>query len=161
MGKSTRNEYHPDTVSAPGETLEEVLADREMNQVELATRTGRPVKTINEIIKGKVAITPETALQFERALGVPASFWNNLEKNYREHLARREESTKLAGYGSWLKEIPVAAMARLGWIEKRSDRIEQVRECLNFYGVASPDQWREVHAGLQAAFRRSTSFESR
>jgi len=33
----------------------------------------------------------ETALQLERVLGVPASFWNNLEQNYREHLARVKE----------------------------------------------------------------------
>ena len=83
MRSSPRNEYHPDTVSAPGETLEEVHVDRQMSPADLAARIGRPVKTINEIIEGKAALTPETALQLERALGVPASFWINLERNYR------------------------------------------------------------------------------
>jgi HTH-type transcriptional regulator / antitoxin HigA len=87
--RSIRNEYHPDSVSLPGETLEEVLTDRQMTQVDLATRSALSLKTINEIIKGKAAITPETALQLERVLGVPASFWNSLERNYREHLARQ------------------------------------------------------------------------
>lgn len=55
-----------------------------MSQAELAEQTGIPKKTINEIINGKAAITPETALQFERVLGTPASFWNNRERRYQE-----------------------------------------------------------------------------
>ncbi len=80
--------FLPDYAVPPGETLFENLDAIGMSQVELAERTGRPKKTINEIIKGKAAITPETALQFERVLGIPAGFWNNLERNYQETLAR-------------------------------------------------------------------------
>jgi addiction module HigA family antidote len=80
---------------SPGETLRETLQTKGMTQAELADRTGRPKKTINEIIAGKAAITAETALQFERVLGVPASFWNNLERNYRESIARLKEEERL------------------------------------------------------------------
>lgn len=45
-------------------------------------------KSINEIVHGKAAITPETAIQLELTLGISASFWNQLETKYREHLAR-------------------------------------------------------------------------
>src|SRR5713101_9919725 len=91
MTETIRNQYAPDGVTAPGETLLEILQSRRMSQADLADRTGRPTKTINEIIKGKAAITPETALQFELVLGVPASFWNNREHQYREFLARKKE----------------------------------------------------------------------
>ena len=80
--------FEPDYTVPPGETLLETIECLGMSQAELARRTGRPVKTINEIIKGKTAITPDTALQLERVLSVPASFWNNLERNYRESLAQ-------------------------------------------------------------------------
>ena len=66
----------------PGETLRETLETIRMTQTELAKRSGHPKKTINEIIAGKTTITADTALHLERVLGVPASFWNNLEKNY-------------------------------------------------------------------------------
>jgi plasmid maintenance system antidote protein VapI len=59
-----------------------------MTQVELAARTGRPKQHINEIIAGKAAITQDMAIQLERALGAPASFWNSREARYREHVAR-------------------------------------------------------------------------
>jgi len=82
------NEYAPDVVSPPGETLKELLQEREMSQVELARRTGHTEKHISEIVHGKVTITPKVAIQLERVLKVPASFWNNRESTYREHLAR-------------------------------------------------------------------------
>lgn len=80
--------FQPDYISPPGDTLLEVLASLSMTQAELARRIGRPKKTINEIVKGKAAITADTAIQLELCLGYPASFWLNRESQYREALAR-------------------------------------------------------------------------
>src|SRR5438132_2146382 len=135
------NHYNPDVVSAPGETLLETIEMLGMSQAELAERTGRPKKTINEIIKGKAPITPETALQLEKVLGVPASFWNNYERNYREYLARRDEDDRLKHQTDWLKGFPVAAMVRLGWIRRCDTKVQQLRELLCFFAIASPEQW--------------------
>jgi addiction module HigA family antidote len=95
MSSYPENQYQPTEVSPPGETLLEVIQSIGMTQASLAERTGRPKKTINEIIKGKSELTPETAIQLERVLGVPASFWNNRERLYRENLALREERKRL------------------------------------------------------------------
>ena len=91
MASRIVNEYRPETVSHPGGTLEDVLEERGMSQTELAERTGRPKKAIQEIMRGKAAITPETAIQFERALGIPASFWSNRQRRYDEYMATRTE----------------------------------------------------------------------
>ena len=91
MGSKLQNEYEPDSVSAPGETLLETLETLGMSQEELATRMCRPVKTINEIIQKRAAITAEIALQLEQVLHIPASFWLKREQNYRESLARLSE----------------------------------------------------------------------
>jgi HTH-type transcriptional regulator / antitoxin HigA len=80
----TRNQFNPNYAVPPGETLLETIQEFGMSQAELAQRMGRPLKTINEIIKGKAAITADTALQLEKVLRIPASFWNNAERNYRE-----------------------------------------------------------------------------
>ena len=139
-----QTEYKPDYVSPPGETLLETLQALEMSQAELARRTDRPTKTINEIVKGKAAITPETALQLERVLGVPASFWNKREQHYREFLARQEDKKRLEAWVGWLKKLPINAMVQKGWIQEHADAIDQVREVLKFFGVASPDAWTEI-----------------
>jgi len=160
MASKIKNQYEPDFVSPPGETLLETIEALGMSQAELAERTGRPKKTINEIVKGKAAITPETALQFERVLGVPASFWNKREYHYREFLAREGEREKLGKQVEWLKKLPVKAMVKFGWIQAASDLVEQLQQVLNFFGVASPQEWRGLWNGSQPAFRRSPAFVS-
>lgn len=154
MGKPNENQYTPDFVSPPGETLEETLAARGMSQAQLAERTGRPKKTINEIIQGKAAITPETALQLERVLGVPAGFWNKRERQYREFLAQQDEVNELGAQVDWITQFPIAAMINLGWIEQYADPIMQLRTVLQFFGIASPKQW----AAATADFRKSPAF---
>jgi HTH-type transcriptional regulator/antitoxin HigA len=104
MSNIVQNQYNPDYVSPPGETLAEILEDREMSQAELADRMGRPKKTINEIIKGKAEITAETALELEKVLGTPAQFWNEREGRYRESLARKKENDHLRGQANSLIE---------------------------------------------------------
>lgn len=160
MGSRVANAYLPEQVSPPGETLQEVLDDRQISQAELAERTGRPKKTINEIVKGKAAMTAETALQLERVLGIPASFWNNLERNYQEFVARQQEEELLGESTDWLKEVPVTTLERYGWIERRSRQVDKVREVLGFFGVASPSEWQQVFQVPQASFRHSASFKS-
>jgi HTH-type transcriptional regulator / antitoxin HigA len=161
MNSAVQNQYAPDYVSLPGETLEEILEEKGMSQTELAERTGRPKKTISEIINGKAAITPETALQLERVLGVSASFWNNRERQYREALARQEENERLKNQVSWLKQIPVRDMIQQQWIEFYEDKVTQLREVLNFFAVASPEQWEEIWSKtISVNYRKSKTFES-
>src|SRR4051812_18759197 len=95
MTTNAHSGWRPDWAVLPGTLLEEALADRGMSQAEIARRMDRPVKTINEIVKGKAAITPETAIQLERVLSIPASFWNNLETRYRAHLAEIDAHRQL------------------------------------------------------------------
>lgn len=158
---SGRNQYFPTSVSAPGETLRELLEQRGISQADLAERTGRPRKTINEILQGKTAITPETALQLELVLGVPARFWTAREARYREFLARRAEEERLEALGEWVRQFPVREMMKRGWIAEVRGVSEKARALLEFFGVASPEQWLVIQERQAVAFRMSTAFEAR
>ena len=94
MNKNFQNAYRPNYAVLPGDTLRETIEAYGMSQDEFSERTGRPQKTINEIILGKASITADTALQLERGLGVPASFRSNLERNYQEARARMKWEIK-------------------------------------------------------------------
>jgi len=156
------NRYFPDKVSPTGGTLKEVLENAGMTQAQLAQRCGRPLKTINEIIKGKAALTPETALQLELVLGVPAAFWNERERNYQEYLARQKEQDAFKQQLGWLRNFPVKAMMEHGLIPRRSTPMEILPELLSFFGIASVKQWklsRQPH-NFSVAYRRSPRFES-
>lgn len=89
-----RFEYEPNYAITPGETLKETIESLNMTQKELAIRTGLTEQTIIRIFKGEQPITYETANKLELVTGVPARFWNNLESNYREQLAKIEEKVK-------------------------------------------------------------------
>lgn len=68
----------------------------------LAEHIGIPVQRINEIIRGKRGITPQTAWVFVQAFGTTPQFWVNLQANYDLASARPKRSAaklrKAAGY---------------------------------------------------------------
>jgi len=157
---STKHTYEPDFAIHPGETLLETLESLGMTQKELAERTGRPLKTINEIVQGKAAIIADTALQLERVLGVPATFWNNAQRNYEAQLARNAETEALQSDVAWLQDFPVAQLCKLGWVPKLPDPIEQLRAVLGFFGVAGVEEWRQLWQQPDVAFRKSRAFDA-
>ena len=67
----------------PGEILlEEFLVPLGLSQVELAEHLEVPVQRINEVVRGKRGVTPETAWLFSKAFGTTPEFWINLQSNY-------------------------------------------------------------------------------
>ena len=112
-------EYRPDVIITPGEHVQEMIDERDWTQVELARRMGRPIQTINEIIRGKRAITAETALQLEEVLGLSAQTWMNFESSYRLALARRKRPQRDVHemvLESFCRNIASASGAEARWI---------------------------------------------
>lgn len=133
--------FEPDFAIPPGETLAETLVSLGMSQRELAVRTDLTEQTINRIIKGSQPITFDTASKLELATGVPASFWNRLEANYRERIARQEERSRLTTDVAWLKTIPFKDLVKRNALSHMDEAADQVREVLRFFGVASVAAW--------------------
>jgi addiction module HigA family antidote len=75
----------------PGETLrEDFLKPLSMTANRLAMELMVPVTRINDIVRGKRAITADTALRLSRYFGTTPQFWMNLQANY--DLERAEEA---------------------------------------------------------------------
>lgn len=151
-------------IIAPGETIEELLECNSMTQLDLADKTGINKKTINEIIKGKAPISTVTALKLEYVFNIPASFWNNLESNYRVALERKRDLESIKNDEQYLENIPYSEMAKRNWyfIEKTRDPYEKVVNLRKFFSVASLSFNTELKRKM--AFRKSNkekfSFES-
>ena len=144
MTTDDRGEIYSDLAIPPGETLADEIAARGMSQTELAARLGRPVQVVNEIIRGKKAITDDTALGLEKVLSIPAAFWVNLEQNYRMTQARLREGEHLQAEEEWLKELPVKEMEKRGWIAVGRNAQEKVGALLQFFGVANVAAYRKT-----------------
>lgn len=70
-------------LTTPGEVLnEEFLIPLGVSQYRLAKDIGISPRRINEIVHGKRAITPDTALRLGKYFGVSAPFWLNLQARY-------------------------------------------------------------------------------
>ncbi len=75
----------------PGEILlEEFMKPLGISQNKLARDIDVPVVRINTIVRGRRAITPDTALRLARYFGVTAEFWVSLQARYDLKVARRE-----------------------------------------------------------------------
>ena len=67
----------------PGEMLfEEFVKPLDITQAELSRRLGVSYPRLNEIIKGKRSVTPDTALRLSRVLGMSADFWLGLQQDW-------------------------------------------------------------------------------
>lgn len=71
------------TPTHPGEVLsEEFLQPLGITQVALAEHLDVPAQRINELVRGKRGVTPETAWLLAGALGTTPEFWLNLQSNH-------------------------------------------------------------------------------
>jgi addiction module HigA family antidote len=85
-------DFRPDWTVHPGETLRETLAERGMTQAALAAKLGVSPATVSHIVTGYRGIGIQTALRLEKALGINARFWMNLQAGYDLHCARKAQS---------------------------------------------------------------------
>jgi addiction module HigA family antidote len=156
MASNPQSGWQPDWTEAPGDILLEALQDRGMTQSELAQRLARPLKTVNEIIKGKAAITPETAIQLERVLGISARFWTGLETQYRGALARQEAEHELEAQVSWIDGFPIADLVKHKLIRRGPSKAGTLANLLSYLGVSSPAAYDRLDTA--AAYRASPAF---
>lgn len=80
-----------DLIIHPGETIADLLADRNISQAELAIQTGVTPAYICKVISGKKDISSKFAMRLEYAFGISRSFWLNLQAEYDAEISKYEE----------------------------------------------------------------------
>jgi len=79
----------------PGVILsQEFLAPLGISQVAFAAHLGVPVQRINELVRGKRGVTPETAWLLSQALDTTPEFWINLQTAHDLARSRPTEPVK-------------------------------------------------------------------
>jgi len=156
---TTEGTIHSDLAIPPGEYLEEVIAELDMSKDDLARRMRRPPAKLSAVFKGDKAITPDTALQLEKVVGVPAHIWLGLEAEYRLTLARHqsvEELERLRDESKLTTAYCYNQLAKLGAVTRTTKPLVRVAELQRFFGVASLTAIPEVRR-YQAAFRQGAA----
>ena len=76
----------PELLIHPGETIADLLEERGITEKELAQQAGVSESFLSDVIHGEKDISKGLAMGLERAVGVPSSFWLNLQTNYGKEL---------------------------------------------------------------------------
>lgn len=109
----------------PGEMLlEEFLEPLGISQSAFAVRLGVSFPRLNEVIRGKRAVTPDTALRLARVTGMSADFWLGLQQDWDLwHASRSRKAAVIEG----LEPLPrvridgrrkIDRAGRLDWLQK-------------------------------------------
>lgn len=157
--KNINNRFSPDWVSPPGDTILDLIEEREWTQNELADRLGYSTKHVSQLINGKVPLTEDAAIKLHTVLGSSVGFWLKREAIYRERIATLGAAVQHETMVPWLEKIPVKDLMGMGALPKR--RIDKqskpgiVADVLAFFGVAAPEQWQRHYASMELAFRRN------
>jgi HTH-type transcriptional regulator / antitoxin HigA len=156
--------FAPDWASPPGDTILDLIEEREWTQVQLAGRLGTSTKYVNQLIKGSVALTENRAMGLSNVLGASVEFWLKREAQYKARLALLEANEGHKKMIAWLESFPLKELMDAGVIAKR--RITAtikpllVGELLQFFGVASPKEWEDIYGRMALSFRRSRPEQS-
>lgn len=133
----------PELIIHPGETIADILEDRGITQTELASCTGVSTAYVSNVISGKKGISANFAMDLEYALGVPKSFWLNLQANYEAELLEINEEQTITEEEQKvredLKDI-VKYLRQKGIIpvrEKKKDSILSLRKALQISNIAN------------------------
>ena len=125
-------------IICPGETIKELLETYNYTQKDLANKLGLELKTVNEILNGRGVITFETAIKLGIIFNMPASFWNNLEFNYRKDLKDLEEAER-AEQDYKRIEIAYKELVKRNKIEMSKEKADKVATFKSFMEVVNLD----------------------
>ena len=132
-----------DFIIHPGETIADVLEERGISQTELAFRTGVSPAYVSNVLAGKKGISANFAMGLEYALGVPKSFWLNLQANYEAELLELNEEQTITeeerNAREDLKDV-VKYLRQRGAMptrEKKEDSILSLRKALQISNIAN------------------------
>lgn len=147
--------FSPDWVSAPGETIADVLRERHLTLRELALGLDLDPRELSALLQGRMTITIALARKLKDFLGASVEFWMSRDFQYHQSLSRAKSE-------AFLSELPVADMIKFGWIGETEQPSQKLAECLDFFGVQDVSQWYETYGAIagQYAFRTSAAFDS-
>lgn len=153
-------EFQPNWVSPPGETISELLLERDLSLDCLVQQTGLPRSKVKQLLDGNIPITKSIALGLQTLFSVSSDFWLRREENYRKSLAFIE-SQKIE-QASWLQSLPLPDLKKWGVIPKNAPFSEQLKAALTFFGVSDLTEWDSIYSAKHnmVAFRTSASFDS-
>ena len=147
-----------DMIIHPGETLKEVMEDRNMSQQELAYRTGVTPKHISTVLNGEKNITSSVEKKLKYAFNIDAELWMNLQADYDNELMEFDElhniSTEDISIFKKLKD-EITFIYKNNFVQKFDTLEEQILELRKYLNISELNSIPSLVSS--GAFRAQTS----
>ena len=146
--------FQPDWISAPGDTIRDLLQERNLSSDWLVGALERPPEVVDGLLSGQAAITMPLAQKLGEVLGASTDFWIRRDSMYRETLEAAKEREQ-----AWFAQVPFGDLVTRGWVANARTRSAQVATLLDFFDVSSLAGWSRKYEEVQQnyAFRTSPS----
>ena len=150
------NDFSPRWASPPGETVRFLAAKRNLGSDDVARALDVAPDALPRLFSGELPITPDRAKRLVGIVGASVSFWLAREAQFRRDLMALQEDNR-----RWISSLPLADMARFGWMQRATSTDDKLRQALEFFEVSTVDEWSDAwlsdRAGL-TAYRTSPVF---
>ncbi len=130
-----RDPEHDGIPLPPGAFIKKEIEKRNWSQSALAEILGKPLAAVNEVIKGKRAITPEMAVVLGNAFGQQPALWMHREAAYRMSLFSQSADGDTVKKAQLYECAPVRDLQRRGWINPNAQTADELEtELTQFLG---------------------------
>lgn len=149
-------EFRPAWASPPGDTVRELAQIKGVTLAAVASALDVSEHDLPRVLNGDLPITRSRAEGLSAHIGASPKFWLAREAQYRQALQSINDETR-----AWISSLPLADMAKFGWLDAASTAAGKLRNAFAFFGVSSVDEWREAWLSEQAgltAYRTSPVF---
>ncbi len=123
-------------VPQPGEMVRTELKRRGWTQDDLARILGKPTPRINELIQGKLAVSPDIAAALAAAFSTAPEYWLHAEAAYRLALAS-PHTGEVRRRARLYETAPVKELRKRRWIRDTDDTDATERDLISLFGVSS------------------------
>ena len=149
--------FLPDWASAPGDTIADILDERDISVDSFAELMDWRREDISDLLQGRATITISTARQLSRVLGASLEFWMSRDYHFRRNVARLNQDGQ-----EWISRLPLSDMISFGWLGRAPHPANELEACLQYFNVSNVSEWNLNYQSLEraAAFRTSPSYAS-
>jgi HTH-type transcriptional regulator / antitoxin HigA len=154
----TTNEFQPNWASAPGDTIADILRERNISIGEFAQKIDYKLEDVKDLIQGRTTITLSIARRLEEVLGASVEFWMVRDLNYWQNVAGFNITDE-----QWVSEFPIDDMVKFEWVKTTTNLRDKIDTLLHFFDVPNVQSWNKNYARVKqlVAFKKSKAFESR
>lgn len=146
--------FAPDWSSHPGQTICQVLREKQLSRSELAGGLGKSVVFVNSLIDGNERVTPALAAALAKTIGASERFWLTRSDRY---FCFQEEKAHLQKLNQALAKFPFSEIKRFGWLTSKQLAADKLSAMLDFFRVSSPVELIKVLDGnaIEARFKQA------